>query len=595
MLSQKGAVPHDGGTSFGLWAPNATAVFVTGTFNDWSPTAHPLDKQSEGWWSADVAGVKPGDEYRFRIVAGETELSRIDPYARRLTSSVGNAVVPRPIAAAGMPSFTPPALNEMILYELHIGTFGRATEPGPSDLEDAVEKLAYLKELGINAVEVMPLGEFPGGFSWGYNPSHIFSVESDYGTPRSFRDFVNRAHELGIAVIVDVVYNHLGPGDLDLWQFDGWSQNDKGGIYFYNDQRCHTPWGDTRPDYGRPEVRQYLADNALMWIGDYGVDGLRWDATAFIRNVDGRNDNPDGDLPDGWSLMQWINQQVRETRPGACLIAEDLQDNPFLVKSVGDGGAGFHAQWDARFVHAVREAVITPDDGARNMDAVVDAVVHRFDNDAFQRVIYTESHDEVANGKARVPEEIAPGNAATWEARKRSTLGAALAFTAPGVPMIFQGQEFLEDDWFHDRDPIDWSKKKRFAGILRLYQDLIRLRLNRDGHTRGLCGQNLQVHHVNHDDKVIAYHRWDQGGPGDSVIVVAHFSAREHTSYQIGVPAAGTWNVRFNSDRKTYDPDFGDVGAPTITAQNQPRDGLPAQATVSLAPYTTLILSQNPD
>ncbi len=288
MLSQKGAVPHEAGTFFGLWAPNATAVFVTGTFNDWSPTSHPLAPQDEGWWSADITGVKPGDEYRFRIVAGETELSRIDPYARRLTSSVGNAIVPRPIAAADTASFTPPALNETVIYELHIGTFGRATEPGPSDLEDAVEKLAYLKELGINAIEVMPLSEFPGGFSWGYNPSHIFSVESDYGTPRSFRDFVN------------------------------------------------------------------------------------------------------------------------------------------------------------------------------------------------------------------------------------------------------------------------------------------------------------------HDDKVIAYHRWDQGGPGDSVIVVANFSARQHTDYEIGVPAGGPWNVRFNSDRKIYDPDFGDVGAAAITARNEPRDGLPAQAAVSLAPYNTLILSQDP-
>jgi 1,4-alpha-glucan branching enzyme len=483
----------------------------------------------------------------------------------------------------------------MAIYEMHIGTFGRSAEPGPSDLEDAVEKLAHLKELGVNAVEIMPLSEFPGGYSWGYNPSHIFGVESDYGTPRRFRDFVRRAHELGLAVIVDVVYNHLGPGDLDLWQFDGWSENDKGGIYFYNDERAHTPWGDTRPDYGRPEVREYLRDNALMWIREYGVDGLRWDATAFIRNTHGHNDDPAGDLPDGWSLMQWINQDVRNAKPAAFAIAEDLQDNAFLTKPVDDGGAGFNAQWDARFVHAVRGVITASDDNARNMDAAADAVTHRFDADAFQRVIYTESHDEVANGKARVPEEIAPDNAATWDAKKRSTLGAALVFTAPGIPMIFQGQEFLEDDWFHDRDPIDWSKKKRFAGILRLYQDLIRLRLNRAGHTRGLCGQNVQIYHVNHENKVIAFHRWDRGGAGDSVIVAANFAGQALKDYQIGLPAGGAWSVRFNSDSENYDAEFGNVGQRQVAGKAQRRDGLPATGKIDLAPYTAMILSQEPD
>jgi len=592
--SAKGAVAYDGGTFFRLWAPNATAVFVTGTFNDWSETADPLEQQGQGWWAAEVTKAKPGDEYRFRIVAGDKELSKIDPYARNVTSSVGNAIVSRPVSAADVGTFQPAALHEMAIYEMHIGTFGRSADPGPSDLEDAVEKLAHLKELGVNAVEIMPLSEFPGGFSWGYNPSHIFGVESDYGTPRSFRDFVDRAHELGLAVIVDVVYNHLGPGDLDLWQFDGWSENDKGGIYFYNDERAHTPWGDTRPEYGRGEVRDYLRDNALMWVREYGVDGLRWDATAFIRNINGHNDDPAGDLPNGWSLMQWINQEMRDAKPAAFAIAEDLQDNAFLVKPPEAGGAGFNAQWDARFVHAVRGVIIAGDDGARNMDAIADAVAHRFDADAFQRVIYTESHDEVANGKARVPEEIAPGNAGTWEAKKRSALGAALVFTAPGVPMIFQGQEFLEDDWFHDRDPIDWSKKQRFAGILRLYQDLIRLRLNRTGHTRGLCGQNVQVYHVNHDNKVIAFHRWDRGGPGDSVIVVANFTSRTLKGYQIGLPAPGNWSVRFNSDSKSYDAEFGDLGRKQVKGRAEPRDDLPASGDVDLAPYTAIILSQEP-
>lgn len=586
----KGAVPQAGGVRFGVWAPHATAVFVVGTFNDWDKTAHALTQQPDGWWSADVADAKVGDEYLFRILSGESEAFKIDPYARAVTNSVGHGIITKPGPKA-TGSFKPPTLNEMVIYELHIGTFGKHGQTGPGNLEGAMERLHYLRDLGINAIEVMPLSEFPGGYSWGYNPSHIFAVESDYGTPASFRDFVAKAHELGIAVIADVVYNHLGPDDLSLWRFDGWSENDKGGIYFYNDERAETPWGHTRPDYGRGEVREYLRDNALLWIQDYGLDGLRFDATGYIRNVRGHG-GPEGELPDGWSLLQWINQEVHETRPEVLTIAEDMQDDPALVTDAQDGGAGFNAQWDGRFVHEVRQALVAADDADRNLQAVRDALLHRYGPDAFVRVIYTESHDEVANGKARVPEELAPDDAGTWIAKKRSTLGAALVFTAPGVPMIFQGQEFLEDDWFRDDDPLDWSKKDRFAGILRLYKDLTRLRLNRDGHTRGLCGQGMDVHHLNDDKKVLAYHRWDQGGPADSVVVVANFSAEPRRDYRIGLPAEGTWTVRFNSDRKAYDAEFGDVGETPVTGQSQEYDGQPASGIVEVAPYSVIALSQ---
>jgi 1,4-alpha-glucan branching enzyme len=590
----KGATPYKNGCRFVVWAPHADAVYVTASFNNWSMDAHPLAKNPDGVWSADVAGAKPGDEYRFRILAHGEEFSRIDPYARRVTSSVGNALIPRPVSRKESVSFTPAPLNQMVIYELHIGTFGKKTrEHGPANLEGAIERLDHLKDLGVNALEVMPVAEFPGGFSWGYNPSLIFAMESDYGTPRTFKEFVDEAHSRGIAVILDVVYNHLGPGDLGLWQFDGWNENGKGGIYFYNDGRSHTPWGETRPDYGRKEVREYLRDNALMWIHHYGVDGLRWDATEFIRNVHGNDNDPRNDLPDGWTLMQWINSEMRKADKAAFSIAEDLQGNPMLTKAQKDGGAGFNAQWDDRFVHPIRTALCAPDDQSRNMDAVRDAVLHRYFLNAFERVIYTESHDEVANGKARVPEEVDPGKASSWAARKKSALGAALIFTAPGIPMIFQGQEFLEDDWFRDQDPLDWTKKQRFAGVFRLYQDLIRLRLNRDGQTAGLCGQEVSVYHVNNDPKVLAYHRWEHGGPGDSVLVVANFFTQPQLEYSIGFPADGEWVVRFNSDSRYYDGQFRDQGPSKVLAKGPGQDGLPSKGTLTIAPYSTLVLSQD--
>jgi 1,4-alpha-glucan branching enzyme len=486
-----------------------------------------------------------------------------------------------------------PPWNELVIYEMHIGTFNDRPGGPPGNLEVAIEKFPYLADLGVNAIQVMPSMEFAGGFSWGYNPALIFAVESDYGGPEAFKEFIRAAHERGLAVIFDVVYNHLGPSDLDLWQFDGWSENDKGGIYFYNDRRSATPWGDTRPDYGRGEVRQYLRDNALYWMEEFRADGLRWDATAWIRNVYGNQNDPTHDIPDGWGLMQWVNGEIEMRSPWKIKIAEDLRDNHWLTKDSSSGGAGFDSQWDAGFVHPIRTALINPHDGSRNMSAVRDAILHRYNANAFERVVYTESHDEVANGHSRLPEEIWPGNAGSWYSKKRSTLGAVLVFTSPGIPMIFQGQEFLEDKWFHDQDPIEWSRRDTYAGILQLYRDLIRLRRNWFDNSRGLRGQHVHVHHLNDTDKVIAFHRWENGGPGDDVIVVANFADRGYGSYTIGFPHPGSWQVRFNSDWNGYDGDFGNHFSYDTEAVWGGRDNMPCLGNVGLGPYSAIILSQD--
>ncbi|MGC9400784.1 MAG: alpha-amylase family glycosyl hydrolase [Anaerolineae bacterium] len=587
-----GAVPYGEGVAFRVWAPHADAVSVAGTFNNWSKEAHPLAPEGNGYWSADVPEAACGDEYKFVVFNGSRELWRIDPYAREVTSSQGNGVIYVPDFDWQHDGYGMPTWDELVIYELHIGTFN--DEPGgpPGDLQGVIQKLSYLHELGVNAVQLMPPTEFAGGFSWGYNPAHIFAIESDYGGPDAFRRFVDAAHAHGIAVLFDVVYNHLGPGDLDLWQFDGWSEKERGGIYFYNDWRCQTPWGDTRPNYGRPEVRQYIRDNALMWLEEYRVDGLRWDATAYIRNVKG-HDDPTHDLPEGWSLMQWINDEIDARQPWKISIAEDLRNNPWLTKATRVGGAGFDAQWDVGFVHPLRRVLTAPTDEARDMGAVVAALLHLYDHDAFRRVIYTESHDEVANGKARLPQEIDGENPAGRRAKKLSTLGAALVFTAAGIPMIFQGQEFLEDEWFRDTDPIDWAKRDRYAGIVQLYRDLIHLRRNGSATTRGLRGHQTHVYHVNDRDKVIAFLRRDRGGPGDDVIVVANFADRAYDAYTVGFSRSGRWRVRFNSDWRGYDESFGDHPSLDVTVWPGEKDGQPAHGDVSIGPYSVIILSQD--
>jgi len=593
-----GAIPGANGVTFRVWAPHAAKVYVTGTFNRWSQNSTPLFKEDNGCWSVAVPEAKAGDEYRYLIHSAVDSklppLSRIDPYARKVTNVKGNGIVYDPGAFDwGSDSFTMASWNQLVIYELHVGTFHVKAEGHPGTFESAIEKLPYLKELGINAIEVMPIMEFSGEFSWGYNPAHPFAVEGMYGGPDALKLFVKAAHEHGIAVILDVVYNHFGPGDLDLWRFDGWAENEKGGIYFYNDHRSQTPWGETRPDYGRDEVREYLRNNALMWFEEYRVDGLRWDMIVFIKSIDGDEGNPANDLPDGWSLMQWINGEIQQLFPGKISIGESMRDNLWVTKDAGAGGAGFNAQWDAEFVHAVRQAVIARDDASRDLGAVCKAIEYRYDLDVFRRVIFTESHDEVANGRARVPEEIWPGKVDSWFSKKRSTLGGALVLTSPGIPMIFEGQELLEDRWFQDKVPIDWSRVEDEHGILGMYKDLIALRRNLPGVTQGLCGQNVHLYHYDDEAKIIAFHRWDKQGPTDSVVVVVNMMNQNRDGYLIGFPRGGLWKTRFNSDSYNYDPKFANHPAPDVEVHEGNIDGLPCFGKINIGPYTVVMFSQD--
>lgn len=567
-----GAIPGKVGVTFRVWAPHAQSVSVVGSFNEWKPNQDKLEADLEGYWAGHINAAKVGDEYRFHLVCGEQTFDRIDPYAREVTSSIGNSVVPDNDFDWEDDNFKIAPHNELVIYEMHIGTYHTGKGEGPGTFDDVSRRLGHLKKLGINAIEVMPIAEFAGDYSWGYNPSHIFAVETAYGGPKAFKKFVKKCHEMGMAVILDVVYNHMGPSDLDIWQFDGWSENGKGGIYFYNDERSSTPWGDTRPDYGRKEVRRFLRDNAIMWLRDYRVDGLRYDSTVYMRTVDGALK----EIPEAWSLFQEMNGEIRKQFPGKILIAEDLQDVEALTAPIEGGGAGFHSQWCASFVHPIRQTVITPDDQARDMKKLAEAVTQRFNNDMCQRVIYSESHDEVANGHQRVPSEVDSEDPTGWFARKRSTLAAALVFTSPGIPMIFQGQEWLETGWFEDSVPLDWDLSDEFRSTLRMYRDMIKLRTT----AAGLCSQDVSITRIDNEKNILAFRRGE-------LLVVANLANARYESFRLGFPRAGKWKALFHSDHKNYG--FETTSLPSVTTDETIWDHQPCSAELTLAPYSLMI------
>ncbi|MBC8010910.1 MAG: alpha amylase C-terminal domain-containing protein, partial [Burkholderiales bacterium] len=244
--------------------------------------------------------------------------------------------------------------------------------------------------------------------------------------------------------------------------------------------------------------------------------------------------------------------------------------------------------------HPVRAALAAARDEDRDLNALVAALRHRHEGDAFRRVVYSESHDEVANGKARLPTEIDPVYADGYPARKRSMLAALLALTAPGIPMLFQGQEVLENEWFRDEVPVDWAKLAHHGSIHAFYRDLIALRRDLRGFSVGLTGQHIEVNHVNHGDKVLGYRRWrEDGAAGGDVLVVLNLSTYPRNGYEIGVPREGVWHVRLNTDSTAYSGDFADHGEPAAEARPDPLDGYAHRITIDIAPYSALILSRD--
>ena len=578
------------GTTFRVWAPNATAVHVEGTWNAFSTSATALFSEGNGNWSSDVAGALNGHQYQYFINSTSgTNTTRQDPRARRVSNSAGNSFIYNTTNFnwAG-DNFTGPGLSNAVIYEMCIGSFNDPGSPGTAgSFADATNRLAFLKQLGVNAVEVMPINEFPGDFSWGYNPAGIFAVESAYGGPDAFKSFVKTAHQMGIAVLLDVVHNHWGGnsagngyGDLthSVWQFDGTQSGGFGGIYFYQDS-CKgfaQTWGP-RPNFDTAQVYQFIKDNIIMWLNECHVDGFRWDSVGEI----------EGDYPCGDSLSSGINliadcAGTIHSQPTAKInIGEDNPNNQ-------NGANGFDASWNGNaFFNNVQPQLSTGSDASRNMSAI-NSAIHL---GVWNNIVFTEDHDQCGDGNGsgaqRMPVRINSGAPTGYFARKRSTLGAALALTTSEIPMLLQGQEMLTTSQFGAVIPIQWSLTNTFSGIVALYTDLIRLRRNLDGRSSGLLGTSTSTIWQDATSKLIAYRRWNTGNVGDDVIVICNFANTNWPAYNIsGFPHTGIWYTQLNSDYTKYSLDYGNYGSVATTVSV-------STATISIAPYSVLIMSQN--
>ncbi len=592
--------------TFRVWAPNAHSAVLKGDFTGWKPLQMQPDPKHPGYWTATSPRARDGDAYQYLF---DGRLLRRDPAARRVSPGENKAIVVEPQKfdwAARMAAAAPatrsagpvrpgaaasawktPPLREMVIYEMHLDTFVRDIPGGKSAFLRASKAMPYLKGLGINAIQLMPVCEFPGERSWGYNPGDLFAIESSLGTPDDFREFVAAAHANGIAVLLDVVHNHYGPDQVAAWQFDV----DGGpGPYFYSDPSlAETEWGP-RPDYSKAGVRDFILANIRMFLEEYRLDGFRWDSVYNIRYTPGNagEANADGDR-----LLREVNAWMAARFPRAIRIAED--------HAYDNGGVGFDAQWHSAFQATLSDFLAMPD--ARKDVASFAAVLARLEPGWIQ---FSECHDSAGdlNGHHRLPACIDPVNPASTRARALSLMANAVVMTVPGTPMYLQGFEGHDVRDFSDTAAFEWgSVRGPRRGLVQANAHLAALRRNLTGATPGLLGDEIAILQADPESKVLAYGRRqpDASGPaGASTLVVHNFSTNALKQHPVRLPVADAssssapraWFCHFTSARPDYDPDFKAFG-PAVGDGFQ----LPARQNaipLDLAPWSTVILSPVP-
>jgi 1,4-alpha-glucan branching enzyme len=601
-----GARIEPAGVSFRVWAPGADAVHVAvltpgaPSLAAWSPDpGNLLVRDDRSFWSGFVPGAAENWEYRFWTRGPGGQGFKRDPRARELALEAYpdcNCIVRAPDSYPWHDAaFRPPAFNDLIIYQLHIGVF--YAQRGNVDIRanrvskflDVVDRIEYLAALGVNAIQPLPVVEWQGIASRGYNNTDFFSPEMDCCVapdelagylprlnallrkkgfadldPADVQDQVGQlkalidlCHINGIAVIADVVYNHGGgPFDEQSMRFFDRPANhewwDRDSYFVAGDG-----WAGGRIfDYSADDVRQFLIDNARMYLDEFHIDGLRYDEVTVIHHSGGDR------------FCRDITSTLRYQKPAAIQIAEYWDWDS--ATPVVDGGLGFDATWDDKLRDAIRGAVAAAAVGASapvDLNPIRDALGRRAGFPAaWKSVIHLENHDLV-DADRDDPREIRPRVPAlacwtdrrNWYARSRSRVAAGLLMTAPGIPMLFMGQEFLEDKPWHNSPGhpeyfIYWAgldADPAMRDFLRFVRELCWLRRRHPA----LRGEACNPYYVHNDDRVLAFHRWLEG-QGRDVIVVASFNESTYWNYGLPLPTGGIWHEVFNSD--AYDSLPGD-------------------------------------
>jgi 1,4-alpha-glucan branching enzyme len=589
------------GVVFSVWAPNAGRVSVVGPFNDWDGRRHPMRCHfGIGVWELFLPGLTAGTLYKYEIkgVNGDVLPLKADPLALRAEHPPSTASV------VGSLSNSPPdsewaqrrgeinARNApMSILEVHLGSWRRKDGNRVLSYRELAEQLVpYAKEMGFTHLEVMPIMEHPFDGSWGYQPLGLFAPTSRYGTPEEFRAFVRTCHDAGLGVFLDWVPAHFPEDSHGLVQFDGTH------LYEHADERLgrHPDWGSIVYNLGRREAANFLIANALYWIDQFEIDGLRVDAVAsllyrdysraageWLPNKYGGRENLEA-----IEFLRRLNHLVLTRFPGAAMIAEESTAWPMVTRPPEIGGLGFSYKWNLGWMHdTLHYFARDPIHRKFHQNDLTFGLLYAF----HENFILPLSHDEVVHGKGSLFGKMAGD---LWQKFANLRAYYAFMFTQPGKKLLFMGDEFAQSaEWNHDHS-LDWHllQYPEHRGVQALVRDLNHLyRARKELHELDCEGEGFAWIDCNDSDaSVISYIRRGSD-PDHFLIVVCNFTPVVRSGYRVGVPTPGVYREVLNTDSAHYGgSNVGNCGA--IAADGSPTHGYVQSLVLTLPPLATLIL-----
>ena len=592
-----------GGVHFAVWAPNAERVSVVGDFNVWDGRRHAMRRRgATGVWEIFIPGLGEGTGYKYEIKGpgGAVLPLKADPVGFGSEHPPANASVVRTIRgdwqdAEWMESRQARHMTDapISVYEVHLGSWKRAPGNRMLSYQELAEELVdYVVDMGFTHIECLPVSEYPFDGSWGYQPVGMFAPTIRHGTPSEFRAFVDAAHRKGLGVILDWVPGHFPTDAHGLGQFDGTA------LYEHADPRegFHQDWNTLIYNYGRAEVKNYLVSNALYWLEEYHIDGLRVDAVAsmlyrdysrkqgeWVPNKDGGRENYEA-----IDVLRSMNITAYGECPGIMTVAEESTAFPGVSRPANWGGLGFGFKWNMGWMN----------DTLSYMQK--DPIYRRYHHHQMtfgmvyawsENYILPISHDEVVHGKGSMLAKM-PGNA--WE--KFANLRAYYGFmwAHPGKKLLFMGQEFAQGAEWNNNQSLDWHQLDiaEHKGMQRLVRDLNRVyRETRSLHVNDTKAEGFDW--IESNDAEAGVYAWMRnGGALDKPVVAVVNMTPQERKYRLGLPHAGTWREILNTDAEAYGGgNRGNLGG--VATEKTPWHGQTQSALVTLPPLSALYLQQD--
>src|SRR6202453_4382663 len=595
-----------GGVVFAVWAPNARRVSVVGDFNEWDGRRCQMRKRVDsGLWEIFIPHLGAGIAYKYEIVGadGVVQPLKADPYGFEAELRPSTASV---IAYTTDYSWTDADYlasrgrgearrKPMSIYEVHLGSWRRGEGGRFLTYDELADQLIpYVADMGYTHIELLPVSEHPLDASWGYQPIGLFAPTRRFGEPAGFARFVDRAHAVGLGVILDWVPAHFPTDQHGLAHFDG------GTLYEHADPRrgFQPDWNTAIYDFGRTEVANFLYCNALYWVDRFHIDGLRVDAVAsmlyldysrkageWLPNADGSKENREA-----IAFLRRANELVYGSFPGAVTIAEESTAFPGVSRPTDQGGLGFGFKWNMGWMHDTLDYVSEDPIYRRwHHNKMTFGLLYAFS----ENFVLPISHDEVVHGKRSVVGKM-PGD--EWHPFANARAFYGFMWGHPGKKLLFMGQEFGQTNEWNASESLPWWLLAYWPhqGVQAWVRDLNRLYRETPAlYARDCEPDGFRWIVVNDESQsVLAFLR--QGAQSDPpVAVVCNFTPEPRVGYRLGLPYQGLWREALNSDAGSYGgSNTGNFGG--VTAEAQPADGFPASATPTLPPLAPLILVFSP-